>query len=275
MKKFQPKTESIFEHKQISKERRRFASGEVEYISVEKFIPSRFQSRIIFDERELESLSESIKKDGILSPVTARKVDDSTYELIAGERRLRAAKIAKIPTIPTILAGINDLESMSLGLIENIQRQNLSILEEAKAYDRLEKDFGLSHSEIADRTSKSRAQITNIKRVLSMPICVQDLLLYKKLSFGHAKVIMALPEQQMVYISTKIVNENLSVRQTEQLVNKIKNPSEEVNKKDYMEKFYKMGRFDMINISTKKGKIKVEILFDSEEKMQEQLELNI
>ena len=191
----------------------------ISMVALKQIIPNRYQPRTTFVEDELEGLAQSIKEHGVLQPIVVRRKGDGVYELIAGERRLRAATIAGLSTIPALVRNSNDEKSLALALVENIQRQNLNPMEEAKAYSRLMGEFGLTQDLVASSVGKDRSSIANILRLLVLPKEVQQFIESGALSLGHAKVLAGIstPSTQL-QIGKRIVSEQLSVRQTEQLV---------------------------------------------------------
>ena len=191
----------------------------ISMVPLKQVIPNRYQPRTIFVEDELKGLAQSIKEHGVLQPIVVRRKGDGVYELIAGERRLRAATIAGLPTIPALVRNSNDEKSLALALVENIQRQNLNPMEEAKAYSRLMGEFGLTQDLVSSSVGKDRSSIANILRLLTLPKEVQHFIESGALSLGHAKVLggISTPGTQL-QIAKRIVSEQLSVRQTEQLV---------------------------------------------------------
>ena len=191
----------------------------ISLVSLKQIIPNPYQPRTIFVEDELEGLAQSIKEHGVLQPIVVRRKGDGVYELIAGERRLRAATIAGLSSIPALVRNSNDEKSLALALVENIQRQNLNPMEEAKAYSRLIGEFGLTQDLVASSVGKDRSSVANILRLLLLPKEVQHFIESGALSLGHAKVLAGIstPGPQL-QIAKRIVSEQLSVRQTEQLV---------------------------------------------------------
>lgn len=191
----------------------------ISMVALKQIIPNRYQPRTIFAEDELEGLAQSIKEHGVLQPIVVRRKGDGVYELIAGERRLRAATLAGLSTIPALVRNSNDEKSLALAIVENIQRQNLNPLEEAKAYSRLMGEFGLTQDLVASSVGKERSSIANLLRLLALPKEVQQFIESGALSLGHAKVLAgALSPSIQLQIAKRIVSEQLSVRQTEQLV---------------------------------------------------------
>ena len=191
----------------------------ISMVALKQIIANRYQPRTVFAEDELEGLAQSIKEHGVLQPIVVRRKGDGVYELIAGERRLRAANLAGLSTIPALVRNSNDEKSLALAIVENIQRQNLNPLEEAKAYARLMGEFGLTQDAVASSVGKDRSSIANLLRLLGLPKEVQQFIESGALSLGHAKVLAGVssPSTQL-QIAKRIVSEQLSVRQTEQLI---------------------------------------------------------
>lgn len=186
--------------------------------------PSALQPRAIFTPEQLAELVDSIKEHGIIQPLIVRKADDK-YELIAGERRWRASGILGLPTVPAIIREASDKDVLELALIENLQRENLSPLEEAAGYMRLKSEFKMKQGDIAKRVGKSRASVANSMRLLDLPQAVQDMLGNSFISVGHAKVLLSLKNQdQQIQLGRDIVNKSYTVRQTEKAIQKILNP---------------------------------------------------
>jgi ParB family chromosome partitioning protein len=188
-------------------------------VDIESIRPNPKQPRNIFDDSELSELAASIKEIGILQPPVVRKVGENNYELIMGERRLRASKLAGLSRIPVIIRETSDNELLREALIENIHRSNLNALEEAAAYNQMLSDFGLTHDELAKRVGKSRPVITNTLRLLNLPPSVQKKLASGAISAGHARALLGLTDTNGIErIANKIVSEGLSVRATEELI---------------------------------------------------------
>ena len=193
-------------------------AGKLE-VDIESIRPNPKQPRSIFDGSELAELAASIKEIGILQPPVVRKVGENQYELIMGERRLRASKLAGLSRIPVIIRETGDNELLREALIENIHRSNLNALEEAAAYNQMLSDFGLTHDELANRVGKSRPVITNTLRLLNLPPSVQKKLASGSISAGHARALLSLTDpNEIERIANKIVSEGLSVRATEELI---------------------------------------------------------
>lgn len=192
---------------------------EIEDVPLSLVSPNPFQPRRVFGEAELEELANSVKAKGVLQPILVRKLGDGGFELIAGERRWRAAKIAGLKKIPAIIRPATDAEAMEMALIENLQRKDLNPMEAARAYQRLMKEFGLTQEAVSRTLGKERSSIANTVRLLALQSDVQTWVESDQLSWGHAKVLLAVsdPEQQ-VRLGRRAVTERLSVRDLERLV---------------------------------------------------------
>ena len=193
-------------------------------VKISKVEPNRTQPRKQFDEDALVELSESIKQFGILQPLLVSDKGDY-YEIIAGERRWRAAKLAGLKEVPVIIKEFNDQQVVEISLIENIQREDLNPIEEAMAYKRLINEFKLKQDSIAERVSKSRTAVTNSLRLLKLDERVQQMLIDEMISAGHARAILAIPDKdKQASVAMKVFDEKLSVRETEKLVKHIVDP---------------------------------------------------
>ena len=196
----------------------------VESISINKVEPNKNQPRKNFNEDALVELSESIKQHGIVQPLIVAK-KDNYYEIIAGERRWRAAKLAGLKEVPIVIKDYSPQEIMEIALIENIQREDLNPIEEARAYQNLIKEYSLKQDDVAEKVSKSRTTITNALRLLKLDERVQDMLVQELVSSGHARALLAIPDKETQYeLATKILDEKLSVRETEKLVKNYNKP---------------------------------------------------
>jgi ParB family chromosome partitioning protein len=193
-------------------------AGKLE-VPIQSVKPNRRQPRSIFDDEALQELAASIREIGILQPPVVRRVGENEYELIMGERRLRAAKLAGLSNIPVIIRETSDNELLREALIENIHRSNLNSLEEAAAYNQMLSDFGFTHDELAKKIGKSRPVISNTLRLLNLPPSVQKKLTSGTLSMGHARALLGLSDaSEIERIANRIVSEGLSVRATEELI---------------------------------------------------------
>lgn len=201
------------------------------FVNISKVEPNREQPRKNFDEDALLELSESIKQFGILQPLLVQDKGDY-YEIIAGERRWRAAKLAGLKEVPIIIKNLTDQEIVEISLIENIQRENLNPIEEAMAYKRLLNEFHLKQDEVAERVSKSRTAVTNSMRLLKLDERVQQMVVDDMITTGHARALLGIANEDKQYtLAQQIFDEKLSVRETEKLVKKIQNQKEEVQKR--------------------------------------------
>ncbi len=205
-------------------------SGVVE-IEVNKIKPNPNQPRRIFDEEKLKELSDSIVAHGLIQPVTIIESSDDEYTLIAGERRLRAHKLANLEVIKAIIVDIEELRLRELALIENIQRDDLNVIELAYSYAQLINEHNITHEELSKRVFKSRTSITNTLRLLQLSSYVQQMLANDKISAGHAKVLLGLDEETQKKVVDSITGQKLSVRETEDLVRKLKSSEKDSEKK--------------------------------------------
>ncbi len=193
------------------------SSDSVRSIAVNKIKAGIYQPRKNFNQTELDELAESIKENGLIQPIILRKAgEDDSYEIIAGERRFRAAQIAGMTTIPSIVKKINNHEALELAIIENVQRSDLSLIEEAAGYKQLIREFSYTQDQIAKRLGKSRSHVTNLLRLLTLPETVQEYLDHKLISMGHARAIIN--SNNPSALAEKIVSQSLSVRAVEDMV---------------------------------------------------------
>ena len=251
-------------------------SGEI-MVRINEVEPNRDQPRKDFDEDALMELADSIRQFGILQPLLVQK-KKNYYEIIAGERRWRAAKLAGIKEVPIIVKDYTDQEIVEISLIENIQRENLNPIEEAMAFKRLLQEFQLKQDEVAERVSKSRTAVTNSMRLLKLSPRVQQMIIDDMISTGHARALLAIDdEEQQFILANKIFDEKLSVRETEKLVKALKNPKKEVKKEKSEHTFIYENIEEQIKniVGTKvsvnqkaNGKGKIEIEYYSEEELE-------
>lgn len=238
-------------------------------LKINQVEPNREQPRKVFDEESLQELAESIKQFGVLQPLIVQQRKDY-YEIIAGERRWRAAKLAGLKEVPVVIREMTDQEIVEISLIENIQRENLNPIEEAAAYKRLLTEFHLKQEEVAERVSKSRTAVTNSMRLLKLDERVQQMVIEGMLSTGHARALLAIEDGELQFqMATKIYNEKLSVRDVEKLVKNIgkekpakkeENEQQKVIFQDLEEKM-KVALGTKVSINRKndqKGKIEIE-----------------
>jgi len=224
-----------------------------------------YQPRKNFDEEALKELADSIKEHGVFQPIIVKK-SIKGYEIIAGERRFRASKLAGLTSIPAIIKDFTDDEMMQIALLENLQRENLTAIEEAKAYKNLIESMNITQDELAKKLGKSRSHITNILGLLRLPASVQDMVLYNKLSMGHARVLSKLDDsEKQEDLAQKIIDEDLSVREVESLIydnpttKVVKEKKEKNNEYKYVEDYLK----EKLGTSVKVNNDKLTIKFSS------------
>lgn len=192
-------------------------------VGIDKLKPSPFQPRTQFEKEKLEELSQSIKNSGIIQPIVVRKSGPAGYEIIAGERRWRAAQLAGLHEVPVVVKELGDRETLELAIIENIQREDLNPMEEAEAYQRLAHEFELTQQQVAEKVGRERASVTNAIRLLQLPREVRDMIAMKELSVGHAKVLLSLPEsEEQKRWAQQILKDGITVRKLEKLLKKDK-----------------------------------------------------
>ena len=194
---------------------------ELHHLPLDLIRPGRYQPRSVFDEEKLAELADSIRAQGVVQPVVVRPVGDNEYELIAGERRWRAAQIAGIDDIPAVVRDVPDEVSVAMALIENIQREDLNPLEEATALRRLIDDFQMTHQEAADAVGRSRAAVSNLLRLLELMQEVKDMIDMRQIEMGHARALLSLDDDLQVQAAREVVRKNLSVRDTENLARRL------------------------------------------------------
>ena len=187
-------------------------------LPLEQLQRGRYQPRRDMNPVALQELADSIKAQGVMQPIVVRAIGEDSYEIVAGERRWRAAQMAGLDSIPAIIRQINDDTAMAMALIENIQREDLNPMEQATAMHRFVEEFGLTHQQIAEAVGKARATVSNLLRLMGLPREVKTLLEHGDIEMGHARALLALPENQQAEAARLIVAKGLSVRQTESLV---------------------------------------------------------
>lgn len=203
--------------------------GQLKQINVHLLKRGEYQPRRFIEEKDLQELAASIEKHGIMQPIVIRPIEDEQhpYEIIAGERRWRAAQLAGLTEVPAIVRDLNDQVAIALALIENIQRQDLNPIDQALALQRFHEEFGLSHQEIAETVGKARATVSNLLRLLSLAEPVKDFMQQGLLDMGHARAILTLKAQDQLVVAESVIEKSLSVRQTEQLVRDWNTPKQE------------------------------------------------
>lgn len=243
-------------------------------ISVDEIRPNPYQPRKVFNDEALKELSSSIKQHGVFTPILVKKSIQG-YDLIAGERRLRASKLAGLKDIPAIIVDFDDQEMMEIALLENIQREDLNVIEEAKAYEKLIQRLGYTQEQLAHRVGKSREHITNLLRLLKLPEDVQEYVVSKQLSMGHVRALLGLKtEANMRKVAKQAIDQGLSVRKVEQIVkdtnNKktIEKPKEDIYVKAAKEK---LQEFFQTSVSISKNAISIH--YENKEDLNRVLEL--
>jgi len=194
---------------------------ELRNLPLDVITPGRYQPRSVFDEDKLSELADSIRAQGVVQPIVVRPIANDQYELIAGERRWRAAQIAEIADIPAVIRDVPDEVSVAMALIENIQREDLNPLEEATALRRLIDDFQMTHQEAADAVGRSRAAVSNLLRLLELMQEVKDMVDLRLIEMGHARALLSLDDELQVQAAREVVHKRLSVRDTENLVRRL------------------------------------------------------
>jgi len=247
-------------------------------VSIHKLVQGSFQPRSSFDKKSIEDLAQSIKQNGIIQPILVRKKNKDEYEIIAGERRWRAAQVAGFHQVPVIIKEIANQQALEFGIIENIQRENLNPIEEAQAYQRLVREFNLSQQEVSEKVGKERSTVTNSIRLLSLPKKIQDYIAMDSLSSGHAKLLLSLENQEDVLkLADSIIKNKLSVRAVEKYIKNLKEEKIEKNilqTNDIRERLIK-GMEDSLqkklstktSIVYKEGKGKIEISFFNDDQL--------
>ena len=243
-------------------------------IPVDEIRPNPYQPRKVFNDEALKELSSSIKQHGVFTPILVKKSIQG-YDLIAGERRLRASKLAGLKDIPAIIVDFDDKEMMEIALLENIQREDLNVIEEAKAYEKLIQRLGYTQEQLAHRVGKSREHITNLLRLLKLPEDVQEYVVSKQLSMGHVRALLGLKtEASMRKVAKQAIDQGLSVRKVEQIVkdtnNKktIEKPKEDIYVKAAKEK---LQEFFQTSVSISKNAISIH--YENKEDLNRILEL--
>ncbi|HOC40270.1 MAG: Chromosome-partitioning protein Spo0J [Bacteroidetes bacterium ADurb.Bin035] len=255
-----------------------FSSSAFPLIPVDQIESNPFQPRTDFDEEALYDLADSIKHLGIIQPITVRKIGENKYQLISGERRLRAAKLANLNEIPAFVKDADDDTLLELALVENIQRQDLNAIEIANSYQKLLEEFNLTQEELSSRVGKNRATISNYLRILNLPPAIQAAIRYEKITMGHARALASIDDDEdLMSVFKKTIDEGLSVRKVEELVANLKNKStaKHYNKNIVSEKTEKIlnNLKEKFNIEAKskvtsKGKVIVQLKFDNDEEIE-------
>ena len=195
--------------------------------------PGRFQPRTRMDPQSIAELADSIKAQGLIQPILVRPIENGKYEIIAGERRWRAAQLAGLTQIPVVIRAVPDKSALAMALIENIQREDLNPLEEATGIQRLVEEFDMTHDAAAQAVGRSRSAVTNLLRLLNLSKAVQDLLMQGKIEMGHARALLAVSGSRQADLAHQIISRNLSVREAEQLVGQVEVASRKTSRKQH------------------------------------------
>lgn len=272
------------EHQDAREENESGDNSKEFFVKISSIEPNHNQPRMDFKEETLVELAESMKEYGVLQPLLVQRRGE-LYEIIAGERRWRAAKMAGLKEVPVVIRQYTDQQSMEIALIENVQREDLNPIEEAKAYQRLMQEFGLKQEEIASRVAKNRVTITNSMRLLKLEDRVQDMLIQNQISGGHARAILAVEDPEMQFqIAGKVMTQGLSVREVEKLVKSLSKKKDPKEKKEEdesltlifreLEDRMKSAMGTKVSINRKdKNKGRIEIEYYSEVELERIVEL--
>lgn len=268
-------------------DQRRPAPGSIAEIEIDRIAINPFQPRSDFDQQALEELAESIKIQGLIQPITVREDKSGHFQLISGERRLRASKMAGLKTIPAYVRTANDQQMLEMALIENIQRENLNAIEVALSFQRMIEELDLKQEELGERVSKNRSTVTNYLRLLKLPPVIQAAIRDGNIAMGHARALIAIPEvDHQLYVFQEVLKHDLSVRKTEEMVRNLqknqKGGAGERKKPAGLSYEYQKIEDDLasrfstrvrLKIQDKKGKGAIEIPFQTEEDLNRILEL--
>ena len=216
-------TEDIIE-KTDSPSSEQYTDDELRSIPVDMLQRGKYQPRVEFDNDSLQELADSISHQGLIQPITVRRIQHNQYEIIAGERRWRAAQLAGLDVIPAIVRNVSDQATVAMALIENIQREDLNPIEESQALIRLQNEFGLTQHQVAEAVGKSRSAVTNLMRLASLETPVQQLLQRAEIELGHAKCLLALEGSVQTQAARTVASKKMTVRQTEALIKQLQKP---------------------------------------------------
>lgn len=272
------------DRQQISNEKP--SLGSISFIKIDQIEVNPYQPRTEFDKEALEELSKSISLQGLIQPITVRQSGQNSYQLISGERRLRASKLAGLTEIPAYIRTANDQQMLEMALIENIQRENLNPIEVAFSYQRMIDECNLKQEDLGDRVSKNRSTVTNYLRLLKLPPAIQAAIRDKQLSFGQARALISVEDaDKQLYVFQETIKHGLSVRQVEQLVSEIKSVPKKKDKKtsknagisfQYLKIQDDLSSKFSTNVKLKvgdKGKGSIEINFMSDDDLERILEM--
>ncbi len=270
------------ERQQISNENP--SLGSISTIKISQIEVNPFQPRTEFDPEALQDLSDSIKLQGLIQPITVRQSGQNSYQLISGERRLRASKLAGLTEIPAYVRTANDQQMLEMALIENIQRENLNAIEVALSFQRMIDECNLKQEELGDRVSKNRSTVTNYLRLLKLPPAIQAAIRDKEISMGHARALISVEDPvKQLYIFQEIIKNGLSVRKVEELVREVQKPGKtgKVQKADGISFQYMKIQDDLASKFSTRVKLKlrdkgtgsIEIAFMSDDDLNRILEM--
>ncbi|KAA8664579.1 ParB/RepB/Spo0J family partition protein [Clostridium sp. HV4-5-A1G] len=258
------------------------AQSDINYINIDFIKANKTQPRKSFDKDKIEQLSQSIKEHGIIQPLILNKIEDNTYNIVAGERRWRAAKLIGIKEIPAIIMNLSDREILEVSLIENIQRQDLNPIEEALAYKRLINDFNITQEELSRRIGKSRTAISNCMRLLNLDERVQKYLIDGIISEGHGRALLGVENGELQYkLALNIINKNLTVRDVEKIIKNLNSTKKDEEKSVKKENIYYLDIKERLEnlfgtkvlLMNKKDKGKIQIEYYSQEDLQRILDI--
>ncbi|WMN87312.1 ParB/RepB/Spo0J family partition protein [Vibrio parahaemolyticus] len=252
------------------------ADGELIELAIGQLQPGVYQPRKDMAPEALEELAASIQSQGIIQPIVVRQVNSGQYEIIAGERRWRAAKQAGLKRVPCLVKKVEDRAAIAMALIENIQREDLNVIEESQALERLQDEFTLTHQQVADVIGKSRTTVSNLLRLNQLELEVKRLVADKKLEMGHARALLALEGEQQIEVALQVANKQMTVRQTEQLVKKCLAPQNEQKGQqedtEAMQMSHKLSQMLDAKVSlvrSASGKAKLTISIDEPHKLEQ------
>ncbi|WP_333005524.1 ParB/RepB/Spo0J family partition protein [Vibrio coralliilyticus] len=252
------------------------SDGELTDLSINSLKPGVYQPRKDMEPEALEELAASIESQGIIQPIVVRQVENDKFEIIAGERRWRAARKAGLKQVPCVIKNVDDRAAIAMALIENIQREDLNVIEEAVALDRLQEEFSLTHQQVAEVIGKSRATVSNLLRLNQLEMDVKYLLSEKMLEMGHARALLALEGEEQVEVAELVAKKRMTVRQTEQLVKKCLQPQSEekielqdTEAQQMSQKLSEMLSAKVAIVRAKNGASKVTISLDEPHKLEQ------
>ncbi len=252
------------------------SDGELTDLSINSLKPGVYQPRKDMSAEALEELAASIESQGIIQPIVVRQVDFDKYEIIAGERRWRAARKAGLKQVPCVIKNVEDRAAIAMALIENIQREDLNAIEEAQALDRLQEEFSLTHQQVADVIGKSRTTVSNLLRLNQLEPEVKALVAEKVLEMGHARALLALEGELQIEVAGQVAKKQMTVRQTEQFVKKClqpqtedKNEPQDTEAQQMSQKLSEMLGANVVIVRSKSGKSKMTISLDEPHKLEQ------